>query len=507
MEGKFRERLDTWTQALAIKIILLGAVFLVVPIIFYRLFQIADAQQTELLARTVEQKGTLIATMVRPHLERFQDESSDELQRALDEVAKDGSNIKVMVRPEGTAASSGFLYVMSAPAVSADYLAEERRRLVELGVFDRLAPTCDGRADPTVRFTNPAGQPEVLTSMTPVHIGQSCWVVITSQSTEALLDTSIGRPVWQTTTIHIAVAVYLLSAAIVAWLFLAIWRNIDRFRIAARKIRMHGAGETSFREMNTIPELAGVADDFDSLVGALKESRDFIIRTAEENAHALKAPLAVISQAIEPLKKSTPPTNMQARRSLDLIERSIEKLDSLVTATRDIEQAAAEVIYPVSRRINLSSYLGQLVASYEHTLTAEGKRLQSTIERDVYTYASEETLESIIENLLENAASFTESGKSVEVSLTNSDGHANLTVADSGPGVPPERMPKIFERYYSDRSQMPERMNGRTMLAEQHYGLGLWIVRRNVEGLGGKISARNRDSGGFAVTVSFETAE
>ena len=156
---------------------------------------------------------------------------------------------------------------MSAPAVSADYLAEERRRLFELGVFDRLAPTCDGRADPTVRFTNPAGQPEVLTSMTPVHIGQSCWVVITSQSTQALLDTSIGRPVWQTTTIHIAIAVYLLSAAIMAWLFLAIWRNIDRFRTAARKIRVHGAGETSFREMNTIPELAGVADDFDSLVG------------------------------------------------------------------------------------------------------------------------------------------------------------------------------------------------------------------------------------------------
>ena len=43
-------------------------------------------EQTELLARTVEQKGTLIATMLRPHLERFQDSSTDELQRALDEV-------------------------------------------------------------------------------------------------------------------------------------------------------------------------------------------------------------------------------------------------------------------------------------------------------------------------------------------------------------------------------------------------------------------------------------
>ena len=261
----------------------------------------------------MEQKGTLIATMLRPHLERFQDQSTDELQSALDSVAADGSNIKILVRPEESA-SSGFLYVMSAPAVSADYLAEERRRLFDLGVFDRLAPTCDGRADPTVRFTNPAGQPEVLTSMTPVHIGQSCWVVITSQSTRrsSNLDRPPGMADHDHTYRHRGL---LLSAAIVTWLFLAIWRNIDRFRTAARKIRVHGAGETSFREMNTIPELAGVADDFNSLVGALKELRDFIVRAAEENAHALKAPLAVITQALEPLKKATPVSNIQARRA------------------------------------------------------------------------------------------------------------------------------------------------------------------------------------------------
>jgi two-component system sensor histidine kinase ChvG len=497
-------RIHAFTGTLAIKIILLGAVFLLVPIIFYRLFQIADAQQTEFLVRTVEQKGTLIASLLTPHLARFQDESPDELQRALSDVATNGSNIKILVRPEGNAASTGFLYVISAPAVSADYLSEERKRLIEIGVFDKLAPTCDNNATPTLRFTNPAGKPEVLTSMSPVHIGANCWLVITSQDTEALINTSIGQPVWRTTTIQVAFLVYLLSAAIVAWLFLAMWRNIDRFRIAARKIRMHGAGETSFREMNTIPELAGVADDFDSLVTALKESRDFIIRAAEENAHALKAPLAVITQAIEPLKRATPETNLQARRSLDLIERSAARLDLLVSATRDIEQAAADVIYPTSRRINLSSYLAQLVAAYETTLHAEGKRLQSTIARDVYTYASEEAMESIIENLLENAASFTEPGGTVEVSLKGDDGFANLTVADDGPGVPPEQLSKIFERYYSDRSAMPERASGRIgATAEQHYGLGLWIVRRNVEGLGGRLTAHNRETGGFAVTVSF----
>src|SRR5262249_27366644 len=163
----------------------------------------------------------------------------------------------------------------------------------------------------------------------------SCWVVITTQATQAILSSSIGQSVWQTPTLHVAALVYLLSAVIVAWLFIGIWRNLDRFRTAARKIRRHGAGDVSFREMNTIPELNGVADDFDALVAALKQSKEFIVQAAEENAHAFKAPLAVIAQAIEPLKRVAG-SDEHAKRSIELIERSTARLDLLVSAARDL---------------------------------------------------------------------------------------------------------------------------------------------------------------------------
>ena len=368
MTPSFKERVGNVYRALAIKIIFLAVVFLVVPIIFYRLFQLADAQQTELLQTTVEEKGNLVAAALKQRLENFDTESPETMQRALDDLVSGGANIKILLRNDGNAGVGGFLYVAASPSVTSDYLEQERAQLVKIGVFDRLAPTCDGETTPPVRFTNPAGRAEILTSMTPVHIGSRCWVIITSQATDAILSTSIGQPVWRTPTIHIAAIIYFLSAVIVAWLFVDIWRNIDRFRAAARKIRTQGAGQVSFREMNTIPELTGVADDFDSLVNALKQSKDFIIQAAEENAHAFKAPLAVISQALEPLKRSTPETNMQAQRSLDLIERSITRLDLLVSAARDLEQATAEVIYPDSRRIDLSSYLSQLIAAYEATM-------------------------------------------------------------------------------------------------------------------------------------------
>jgi two-component system sensor histidine kinase ChvG len=492
-------------RSLAIKILFVAIIFLVVPIIFYRLFQIADAQQSALLQRTVEEKGSLIASVLQPRLTAFESEPPERLQMSLDELLSNGTNIKVLVRPETTPAPSGFLYIASAPSTSPDYLEQERDELQRLGLFDRLASSCDGETSPTMRFTNPAGHPEILTSVTASHIGKNCWVIITSQSTAAILSTSIGQPVWQTPTIHIAIFVYLLSAVIVAWLFIDIWRNIDRFRSAARKIRVHGAGKVTFRQMNTIPELTGVADDFDSLVGALKQSKDFIIQAAEENAHALKAPLAVISQAIEPIKRAIPHGHLQAQRSLDLIERSTARLDLLVSAARDLEQAAADAIYSNSRPINLSAYLGQLIGAYQTTLTAEGKLLRAEIEPDVHAYATEEAMESIIENLLENAASFTAPGGTIKVTLKTSDAQAHLTIADEGPGVPNDNLPLIFERYFSARSQTRETTNAPAQ-TDNHYGLGLWIVRRNVEGLGGRIAAANRDGGGFAVTASFRAA-
>jgi two-component system sensor histidine kinase ChvG len=496
----FPGRLSALYRTLAIKIILIAVIFLVVPIIQYRLFQIGDAQQSELLQSAVQQQANLITVFLRRHLENFTSEPPDALQTALDEVVSQGSSIKVLVRPQSGNASQDFLYVASAPAVSSDYLRNERDALIKLGVFDKLAPSCDGEISPTVQFTNPAGKAEVLTSMRSLHLGADCWVIITTQATQAFLGSAIGQPIWRSPSVNIAAIVYLSSALLVAWLFLDIWRNLRRFRTVARTIRLEGAGGPSFREMNTIPELTGVADDFDSLVAALKQSKDFIVQAAEENAHALKAPLAVISQAIEPLKRAVLPSNPNALRSLELIERSTARLDLLVSAARDIEQAGLEAIYPNLRRINLSACLAQLISAFQSTLVLDGKKLQFSAEPNVHILGAEEAIEAAVENLLENAASFTPAGGSVEVSLSVSDGVASLEVADDGPGVREEDLPRIFERHFSARAPGAGQHHAS---GDRHYGLGLWIAWRNVEGMGGTLEARNRDTGGFLVAVRF----
>ena len=120
MRFNLRNRLGALYRTLAIKITLLAIVFLVVPIILYRLFQIGDAQQGEILQRAVEQQGNLIASFLRPRLEHFKDEAPDVLQNALNDIITEGTSVKVLVRSERGEGTTGFLYVAAAPTVSSD---------------------------------------------------------------------------------------------------------------------------------------------------------------------------------------------------------------------------------------------------------------------------------------------------------------------------------------------------------------------------------------------------
>jgi two-component system sensor histidine kinase ChvG len=292
-------------------------------------------------------------------------------------------------------------------------------------------------------------------------------------------------------------SIYLIATALVIWLFVHLWRNVRRFRQAARHIRMRDRAAVSFRRTNTIPELTGVAEDFDSLVGALLGSQQRIREAAEENSHALKTPLAVIAQSVEPIRRALPPGETPARRSLQLIERSVARLDGLVSAQRDLDVDTADLFYPERRPLNLSAFLRQMLENYDASLSAQGKRVFRRIEPDVLVYANEDAVETVIENLLENALSFTPPGGTVEVRLYAEGNRVKLAVLDDGPGVSAADMHHLFARGFSNRAVSREEGE----LSVRHQGLGLWIVKRNVEALGGTVSARNRASAGFEVVV------
>lgn len=493
MAANNRSLLWRLVHSFTLKLVLLALILLSVPLILYWQFAKAEREQLALVGNAVVQTNHVLAAMLRGHFERFASAPEGEMREALARAAVGDTHIKILVRLKG---SDNFLYVASVPTVTQNYLDAERAELMRSGLLHRLSPSCDGSANLGMRYVNPAGKQEILAAMTPVHVDGNCWIVITSENASSLAGAPIGVPFWRAPHVMAAGGIYIVSTALVLWLLFHMWRNVRRFRDAARHIRLRDSKPVSFQGTNTIPELNGVAEDFDSLVEALTDSQRRMKQAAEENSHALKTPLAVIAQSVEPIKRALPPEDAATARSLELIERSVAKLDAMVSANRDLDDAGADLIYPMRRPVDLSGLLDGMLPAYEATLSWQGKRLATQIEPFLTAFANEDVMEPVIENLLENAASFTPPEGTVEVSLVREDGKACLRVLDQGPGVRPRLLPHIFDRHASfrDAAQADEEIGG-------HQGLGLWIVKRNVESLGGSVTARNRTRGGFEVIV------
>ncbi len=498
-------------RSLASRLALLTLVFLAVPVLIYDQLQRADEATRVLLLQSAQQQGALIARALEPDLARADRAALPLLGSVVARFADENTRLKLLVRPRAMSGGDGFFYVAAAPSVPTDDLDTERHQLLEQGVLDRLGASCEGNAPLALRIPRSSGGVEILTSVTPVNTAFGCWALVTSHAAGGYLDSSLGRPYWSTPVVQAAAAIYVAMAVLVLAVLLGVWRNLRRFRELARDIVSGGIGgsDGSFAARNTVPELAGVAEDFDRLVDTLRANSRSLRRAAEDNAHAFKTPIAVIRQSVEPLRRSLPPENGRSQRALTMIETSLDKLDGLVSFARRMDEAAADLLAPPRRRVNLSELVERMAGGYTSLFAERRLHMRSRIEFGLVVRAGEDILETVVENVVENAVSFSPADGTVSVRLARRGGWAELVVEDEGPGVDPANLPRIFERYFSQREPgrgMPEDESAQTQAEATHYGIGLWIVRRNIEAFGGTVRAENRPGGGLRMTVALPLA-
>jgi two-component system, OmpR family, sensor histidine kinase ChvG len=230
----------------------------------------------------------------------------------------------------------------------------------------------------------------------------------------------------------------------------------------------------------------------------LHSSAHDIRRAAEDNAHAFKTPIAVIRQSLEPLKRGMTADNRRASRALGLIESSLDKLDGLVSSAWRLDAATADVIDTTRADFDLSSLLARIIRTHAEPAAQRHITLLGTLAPHVVVHANEEMVETVVENVLNNAVSFSPDGESIGIRLEPRGGFAELLIGDSGPGVPSEDLTRIFDRYFSQRPADGEQHDDQGT----HFGIGLWIARRNVEALGGSIQAENRRPNGLLIRIN-----
>ncbi|MHA1563843.1 MAG: sensor histidine kinase [Alphaproteobacteria bacterium] len=495
-------RAGTVARSLRAKLVFLALIFAAVPLILYFQFQNAYTDNQKLIEQSVAEQGRLVTRALTPLLtvpDGGPMPTSREFSQVLQQLTGGEIMVRILFSPATTSGAEGFFFVAANPVVSLGYLAQVRQELDRQGVLARLAPTCAGGIDESIRYATDEGSEEVLTSITPVNTSAGCWVVITSQATNEYRQSSLGVPYWMQPETRTAAAIYAIMAIVTLSLVAGIWRNLRRFGRLAQHIGADQTLQPSFADMNRVPELSNVALEFDRMVETLQHSAQTIRRAAEDNAHAFKTPIAVIRHCIEPLNRAVPDGDPRGRGALERITQALDRLDGLVSFARRMDNSEAALINPPRQQLDLSSFLQEVLTGYRQVVSQRRINLQLAVEDQIHIIGSDDLLETVLENLIDNALSFTPNGGWIGVSLQASGEIATMVIEDSGPGVPENDQERIFERYFSRRD---ETEHTRHHAEDDHLGLGLWIVRTHLSAIGGTIRAQTGHRGGLRLIVA-----
>ncbi|CAN5202890.1 ATP-binding protein [soil metagenome] len=295
--------------------------------------------------------------------------------------------------------------------------------------------------------------------------------------------------------ILVALGVTLLSSYL---LNRVIAQPVRRLSRAADQVRLNRARSISLPDLaRRNDELGDLGRSLETMTTALSERMDAIDRFAADVAHEIRNPLTSIRSAVETLDLVSDPVARE--RLMSILKQDVSRLDRLVTDISNASRLDAELSRDAPRPVDLGQLLTDIVSVYEGSVRPGETRVAFRLEPGpgpVRVAAQEGPLSQVFRNLIDNARSFAPlSGlpdPEVRVSLTVSGGEALVRIDDDGPGLPPDNLETVFERFYTSRPKGAA-FGGNS-------GLGLSIARQIVTAQGGRIWAENRvgEQGGVA---------
>ncbi|MEM0989969.1 MAG: stimulus-sensing domain-containing protein [Pseudomonadota bacterium] len=303
---------------------------------------------------------------------------------------------------------------------------------------------------------------------------------------------------------RVVIEVFLLAAFISVLLSILLANLIaSPIRRLAEAARSSGASGTRALspEKQPIPDMTSRTDEIgdlsDALIrmtGALYARIGAIESFAADVSHEIKNPLTSLRSAVETMPYAK--TDEQKQKLMDVVRHDVQRMDRLLTDISNASRLDAELVRERMEALDLRPMIQNLSEVTSQQAEALEVSIQVSMpETPLMTHGLEGRLAQVITNLLTNALSFSPLGGKIEISGgTHEDKTVWLQVEDDGPGIPPENLASIFERFYSERPET-EAFGG-------HSGLGLSISRQIVEAHGGRIWAENRpDQSGARFTV------
>ena len=284
--------------------------------------------------------------------------------------------------------------------------------------------------------------------------------------------------------------VFLIAAAVMVVLSIllagTIAEPVRRLAAAAESVRRR------IRSRVEIPDFTRRRDEIGHLSGTLRDMTSALYSRIEaiesfaaDVAHELKNPLTSLRSAVETLPVAK--TDESRGRLLAIIQHDVKRLDRLITDISDASRLDAELQRQESAPVDLTKLLGTLVSVANEVKRDDGVNVTLRFEgggpHAFVVPGHDSRLGQIVDNLIENARSFSPPGGTVRLTCRRLRSQVEILVDDDGPGVRPDVLDKIFERFYTDR---PHQGFG------QNSGLGLSISKQIADAHGGSILVENR---------------
>jgi two-component system sensor histidine kinase ChvG len=207
-------------------------------------------------------------------------------------------------------------------------------------------------------------------------------------------------------------------------------------------------------------------------------------------SHELKNPLTSLRSAVETLAMVK--TDEQRARLIEIVKHDVRRLDRLITDIADASRLDAELARAVTHPVDVARLLGAICSLANETRKDQLAEIALHVSpapagmepaRAYLVLGHDSRLSQVFRNLLDNARSFTAENTRIAVRVRRNGEDVEVRVEDSGPGISPDNLERVFDRFYTDR---PEGSFGKNS------GLGLSISRQIIDAHKGQIWAENR---------------
>lgn len=332
----------------------------------------------------------------------------------------------------------------------------------------------------------------VITAAVPV--GTQGMVLLTTRNAADV--TQAVRDARQTLAIVVGAAL-LISILLSLFLARTIVQPLRLLVRAAIRVRLGRDREVVVPRLpERRDEIGMLARAISDMSAALRNRIDAVESFAADVAHELKNPLASLRSALESLDRVE---DAKLRRQLaDIAKHDVQRIDRLVTEIADASRIDAELSRTTFEPVSMLKLVKALVAAREER--GVNRSLRIVVSRrgagDFAVPGDAARLERVLDNLLDNAASFSPPGKLIEVVVANGEGRVEIAVSDHGPGIPEAARETVFDRFHSVRPASED--------FGSHSGLGLAIARTIVEAHYGTLTAGDREDGrpGARLTIT-----